>query len=345
MTYLSVLDQSPIRGGATPADAVNETLRLAEFVDRLGYRRYWLAEHHSSNGLAGSSPEVLIPLVAARTERIRVGSGGVMLSHYSPLKVAENFRMLETLFPGRIDLGIGRAPGSDQLTDQALMAGPGALGAEHYPSQVRDLIGYLDGRLPDDHPFARIRVMPAGPGAPDLWMLGSSNQSAMLAAYFGCSFSFAHFITAEGGPEAMEYYRRNYSPSALWPEPQGSIGVFVLCAETEAAAERLMRSRDLWTLRQRRGITAPVPSFEEAEAYDYEPRDLAMIAYNRERCVWGTPDAVKSALDELGQRYGVDEIVLLTICARFEDRLRSYELLAEAFDLAPARSAKETAPA
>jgi luciferase family oxidoreductase group 1 len=346
MTYLSILDQSPIRSGATPADAVDETLRLAEFVDRLGYCRYWLAEHHSSNGLAGSSPEILIPLVASRTERIRVGSGGVMLSHYSPLKVAENFRMLETLFPGRIDLGIGRAPGSDQLTDQALTAGPGALGPEHYPAQVRDLIGYLEGRLPDDHPFARISVMPAGPGAPDVWMLGSSNQSAMLAAYFGRPYSFAHFITAEGGPEAMEYYRRNYSPSERAPEPRGSIGVFVLCADSDEAAERLMRSRDLWTLRQRRGITAPVPTFEEADAYDYEPRDLAMIAYNRERCVWGTPDKVKAALLELGQRYGVDEFVLLTICARFEDRLRSYELLAEAFDLAPARdAAEETAPA
>jgi len=335
MTQLSVLDQSPIRGGATPADAVAETLRLAEFVDALGYRRYWLAEHHGSNGLAGSSPEILISQVAARTERIRVGSGGVMLSHYSPLKVAENFRMLETLFPGRIDLGIGRAPGSDQLTDRALTAGPGALGAEHFPAQLRDLIGYLDGGLPDDHPFGRIRVMPAGPGAPALWLLGSSNQSAMLAAYFGCPFSFAHFITAEGGPEAMDYYRQNYSPSARWPEAHASIGVFVACAETDEAAERLMRSRDLWTLRQRRGITAPVPSFEEADSYDYAPADLELIAYNRARCVWGTPDAVKAALDALGRRYGVDEFVVLTICARFEDRLRSYELLAEAFDLIP----------
>jgi len=181
--------------------------------------------------------------------------------------------------------------------------------------------------------------MPAGPGAPELWMLGSSNQSAMLAAYFGCPFSFAHFITAEGGPEAMEYYRQNYSPSERWPAPLGSIGVFVICADSEEKAERLMRSRDLWTLRQRRGITAPVPTFEEAEAYPYEPRDLAMIDYNRQRCVWGTPDRVKAALDELGARYGVDELVILTICAEFEDRLRSYGLLAEAFGLTPAAEA------
>src|SRR5438093_9165139 len=182
MTLLSVLDQSPIRTGATPADAVRETLKLAEAADRLGYHRYWLAEHHSSDGLAGSSPEILIGQVAARTSRLRVGSGGVMLSHYSAYKVAENFRMLETLFPGRIDLGIGRAPGSDRLTAQALAHGPGALGIEYFPNQLQDLVGYLHNDLPPDHPFRPVRVQPAGPTSPPIWLLGSSDQSAAYAA-------------------------------------------------------------------------------------------------------------------------------------------------------------------
>ena len=204
---LGVLDQSPIRSGASPADAIQETLVLAEHADRLGYSRYWLAEHHSSGGLAGTAPEVLIGQVAARTSRIRVGSGGVMLSHYSPLKVAESFRVLEALFPGRIDLGIGRAPGSDQRTARALRYGPGGVPLEHFPQQLADLIGFLHDELPAGHPFQGVRAMPAGPTAPPLWILGSSGDGAALAAHFGTAFSFAHFINAVGGVEATQAYR------------------------------------------------------------------------------------------------------------------------------------------
>src|SRR5213592_931595 len=185
MARLSVLDQSPVRSGATPADAIRETLALARRCDELGYTRYWLAEHHSTPALAGSAPEVLIGQVAAVTSGIRVGSGGVMLQHYSPLKVAESFRMLETLYPGRIDLGIGRAPGSDQLTARALRHGPGALGLERFPDQIEDLIGFLNECLPPGHPFTGVRAMPAGPTAPELWLLGSSSDSAAYAAHFG----------------------------------------------------------------------------------------------------------------------------------------------------------------
>lgn len=337
MTRLSILDQSPIRPDATPADALADTLRLAEAADRLGYHRYWLAEHHSSNGLAGTAPEIMVGQIAARTHGIRVGTGGVMLSHYSPLKVAETFRVLEALYPGRIDLGIGRAPGSDQLTDQALAVGPGAMEYQRFPAQVHDLIGYLDGALPADHPFARVRAMPAGPTAPEVWLLGSSDQSAQIAAYFGCPFSFAHFIGgAEGGPEVMALYRHQYRPSPRWPSPQGSIGVFALAADTVEEADRLMRSRDLWSLRQRRGMTAPVPTVEEAEAYPYTEQDLALVRRNRQRCVWGTAAQVRDGLLALGAAYGVDEFVVLTICPVFEARLRSYELLAEAFGIGPA---------
>lgn len=335
MTLLSVLDQSPIRSGATPADAVNETLALAEATERLGYHRYWLAEHHSSGGLAGTTPEILIGQVAARTSRLRVGSGGVMLSHYSPLKVAENFRMLETLFPGRIDLGIGRAPGSDQLTASALASGPGSLGVEHFPGQVRDVIGYLNGALPSEHPFANVRAMPEGPTNPEVWMLGSSDSSAAMAAYFGCAFSFAHFINAQGGETVMDYYRENFKPSDTLAEPRGSIGVFVICADTETEAERLAKSRNLWLLRLYRGETFPVPTIEEAEAYPYTERELAVVRHARQRTIAGTPEEVRDRLNELGQLYGVDEFVVVTICHDFSARLRSYELLADAFDLTP----------
>ena len=335
MTILSVLDQSPIRTGATPADAVAETLALAELADRLGYHRYWLAEHHSSNSLAGAAPEILVAQVASRTKGLRVGTGGVMLSHYSPLKVAESFRMLETLFPERIDLGIGRAPGSDQLTDQALQVGPGAVGPQHFPMQVRDLIAFLDGSMPDDHPFAQIRAMPSGPTVPPVWLLGSSDQSASLAAYCGCPFSFAQFIAGNAGTAAMAVYRDEYRPSERWPEPVASIGVFVLCADTDEEAERLIKCRDLASVRQRTGRSGPVPTIEEAEAYVYSPQEEQLRQYNRQRFIWGTPDKVRPALEELGLQFGVEEFVVLTICPDFGSRCRSYELLAEAFELAP----------
>ncbi len=333
MTRLSVLDQSPIRGGATAADAVRETIELARHADRLGYHRYWLAEHHSSGGLAGSTPEILVGHVAAETTGIRVGSGGVMLSHYSAFKVAENFRMLETLHPGRIDLGIGRAPGSDQLTAMALAHGPGALGIDQFPAQVRDVIGYLDGELPGDHPFARLTAMPSGPTSPEIWLLGSSDQSAAIAAHFGRAFSFAHFIVDRGGDVVMAGYREHFRPSAALAEPTASIGVFVICADSDEEAQRLRQSRDLWLLRLYRGDTQPVPTVEEAEGYPYTERERAIVEHNRGRTIAGAPDRIRARLDELGRLYGVDELVVVTICDRFEARLRSYELLAEVFGL------------
>ena len=330
---LSVLDQSPVRAGGTAADALNETVRLAEAAERWGYHRYWLAEHHATEGLAGAAPEIMIARVAGATSHIRVGSGGVMLSHYSPLKVAEQFRVLETLYPGRIDLGIGRAPGSDQITDRALQAGPGAIGAEYYPSQVQDLLGYLGDGLPPDHPFARIRVTPEPAGRPEVWLLGSSDQSALVAAYLGCAFSFAHFITDQGGVEVMAAYRDRFRPSPRLAAPLGSIGVFVLCADTDEEAQRLAQSRDLWRLRLDQGHLGPVPSIAEAEAHEYSREERLRIAVNRRRMVIGAPELVKARLVELAERYGVEEIVVVTICHEFAPRVRSYELLAQAFGL------------
>jgi len=330
---LGVLDQSPIRSGGTPTEAIQETLILAEHADRLGYARYWLAEHHSSGGLAGAAPEVLMGQVAARTSRIRVGSGGVMLSHYSPLKVAENFRVLEALFPGRIDLGIGRAPGSDQRTARALRHGPGAVPLEHFPQQLADLIGFLHDELPEGHPYGGVRAMPAGPSAPPIWILGSSSDGAALAAHFGTAFSYAHFINAVGGVDATRFYRESFRPSVRLDAPQASVAVFALCAETEAEAERLARCRDLFIVRLYTGRFGPFPSVEEAEAYQYSPPERAIVAEARRRTVAGTPEQVKARLEALAAEYDVDELVIVTITHDFKARLRSYELLAEAFGL------------
>jgi luciferase family oxidoreductase group 1 len=336
MVTLSVLDQSPIRAGGTAQDAVLETLQLAEATDRLGYRRYWLAEHHSSGGLASASPEILIGQVAARTNHLRVGSGGVMLSHYSPLKVAEQFRMLEALFPGRIDLGIGRAPGSDGRTAQALAQGPGSLGIEYFPDQLADLYGYLHGDLPHNHPFRGVRAMPDGPTAPELWLLGSTGTSATYAAQYGFGFSFAQFISPEGGEDVIRSYRRHFRPSPAMAAPQASIGVSVTCADTAEEAERLCWSR--WASRvmansgQRRGIPTP----EQAMAYPYNESEKQYLEYMRSRSVYGDPEQVKARLLAMGERYDVDEFVVVTITYDFAARIHSYALLAEAFGISPA---------
>ncbi|HZK88560.1 MAG TPA: LLM class flavin-dependent oxidoreductase [Stellaceae bacterium] len=333
MLALSVLDQSPVRQGVTPRDALMETIELARHAEALGYRRYWLAEHHATPALAGSAPEIMIARIAAETSRIRVGSGGVMLSHYSSLKVAEQFRMLETLHPGRIDLGIGRAPGSDQLTAAALAHGPGALGIEHFPNQIADLIGYLEHTIPSDHPFSRIQLSPDGETLPEIWILGSSDQSAIFAAYFGRAFSFAHFITDEGGADIMAVYKARFRPSPHLAAPRASIGVFAICAESEERAQYLAVSRDLSRLRQRQGILKPFPPPEEALAHPYTDIERRVVEHHRRRQIVGTPGQVKAGLEDLAERYGVDEIVVLTITHDYEARKRSYTLLAEAFGL------------
>jgi luciferase family oxidoreductase group 1 len=342
---LSVLDQSPVRNGQTPGDAIRETLDLAQAADRLGYHRYWLAEHHSTPGLAGAAPEILIAEVATRTRRIRVGSGGVMLTHYSPLKVAEQFRMLETLHPGRIDLGIGRAPGSDARTALALRRGAEASGSARvpdpwgedevagFPDQVGDLIGFVTNGLPPGHRFATVRAMPAGDGVPEIWLLGSTDSSAACAAHFGTAFSFAHFINADGGAAVTRAYARAFRPSSILPAARASAAVFAVCADTEAEAERLTRSRDLFIVRLYTGRTGPYPSVEEAEHYPYSPRELAIVEHARRRTVAGAPEQVRARLHALADEYDVDELVIVTITHDPKARLRSYELLADAFGL------------
>jgi luciferase family oxidoreductase group 1 len=342
---LSILDQSPVREGQTAAETIRETLDLAQAADRLGYHRYWLAEHHSTPGLAGAAPEILIAEVAARTRRIRVGSGGVMLTHYSPLKVAEQFRMLETLHPGRIDLGIGRAPGSDARTAQALRRGTGTpTGAgvpdpwaeeevARFPDQVADLIGFLCDRLPPEHRFATVRAMPAGDSVPEIWLLGSTDASAACAAHYGTAFSFAHFINADGGAAVTRAYARAFRPSPVLRAPHASVAVFVLCADTETDASRLARSRELFIVRLYTGRAGTYPSVETAERYPYSSRELAIVEHARQRTVAGTPEQVRTRLGALAAEYDVDELVVVTITHDPKARLRSYELLAEAFGL------------
>jgi len=327
---LGVLDQSPIISGHAPREAVAQTVRLAESADRLGYARYWLAEHHAIEALGDPCPEILVARVAAATARIRVGTGGVLLPYYSALKVAEQFRMLEALFPGRIDLGVGRAPGGDRLTAQAVARGPYAF-ADDFPEQVRDLVGFLDRTLPREHPFARVKAMPAGDTSPEAWLLGSSDYSGALAAELGLRFAFAHFITARGGDAVTRAYRAAFKPSAREPSPRSLVCVFVICAETNAEAERLAAPIDLRRLHMALGIDAPVPTYAEAAAHRYGERERAYVLAQRERLVLGDPDEVRRRLLELAEQYAADELMILTITGDYASRQRSYELVATAF--------------
>lgn len=337
---LGVLDQSPIRQGGTAEQAIEETLQLAQVTERLGYSRYWLAEHHNSSGLACAAPEVLIPRVASITSRIRVGSGGVMLPHYSSLKVAEQFRMLETMFPGRIDLGLGRAPGTDGRTASALAPGPEGFGIEHYPRQVADLLQLLTDELPEGHPLTGIHAQPQGTTAPEPWLLGSSLDSANTAAEQGLPFTFAHFINGDWASEAITLYRRLFRPSRWLDTPRVNVGISALCADTDEEAERLAMSRWLWRLRNRQrlpGSNAPgltgVPSPDAAAIEELTPPEQDFITYQKQTSFVGGPNRLQERLEQLALELEVDEFVVVTITYDFTDRVHSYELLAKAFEL------------
>ena len=332
---ISILDQSPIISGHGPADAVRETVKLAKAADELGYHRYWLAEHHNMHGLADPCPEILLGAIGAATSRIRVGTGGVLLPYYSPAKVAEVFRMHEALFPGRVDLGIGRAPGGDMLTAKAI--NPISFYAtDAFPQQVVDLVGWLDDDLADDHPFKRVRAMPTGPGAPEVWLLGSSDYSAALAAHLGLRFAFAHFINAHGGDEVSRVYRHTFQPSQREESPQSLVCVFVICANTQEEAERLIAPIDHRRVLMATGRESLILNTEQALLWEYSDQERAIIQRERSRVVFGTPDVVKEKLLAIQRAYEADELMAITITGEYASRLHSYELLAEAFDLKPA---------
>src|ERR1700681_4236687 len=286
---LSVLDQSTASKGLPEDQAIRETLALARLCDGLGYRRYWVSEHHNSSSIVGTAPEVLMAAIAATTQRIRVGSAGVMLPHYSALKVAEQFRVLEAIAPGRIDLGVGRAPGSDRLTAFALNPDAGGA-AERFPQQVADLQAWLSGApLPADHPFRAVDAHPQGPSTPELWILGSSDYGAQLAAHFGLPYAFAYFFSEGRGVEqALEIYRDSYRPSPRYPNPQATICVWALAADTEAEARRQLMTREFWRVGFEQGLRMPLISPEEAAAHPYTREERATIDALRQRALVGT---------------------------------------------------------
>jgi luciferase family oxidoreductase group 1 len=330
---LSILDQSPVISGHSPAEAIAATLELARHAERLGYHRYWLAEHHAIAALADPCPEILLARLGAETRRLRIGTGGVLLPYYSAFKVAEVFRMLEALYPGRVDLGIGRAPGGDRRTAHAV--GGGHLPeAEDFPQRVWELVGHLDGALPEDHPHRHVRVQPGGDTAPEVWLLGSSDYSGLLAAQLGLRFAFAHFINPRGGDLVTRAYRERYQPSAREPAPAALVCVFVICADTDAEAERLAASIDLRRLHMALNLDTPVPTLEEARQHVYSEEERRYVRAQRERAVIGGPETCRRELTTLVERYGADELMALTITGDYATRLRSYELLAGAFGLA-----------
>jgi luciferase family oxidoreductase group 1 len=334
---LAILDQSTIASGRGADEAIRETLALARLADQWGYGRYWLAEHHNSQSHAGSAPEMLVAAIAATTRRIRIGTAGVMLPHYSALKVAEQFKVAEAIAPGRIDLGLGRAPGSDGRTAFALNPNANEA-ADRFPNQVADLLGWLGDGLPEGHTFRAVAAMPAVPTRPDVWILGSSDYGAQVAAYFGLPYCFAHFISDQGSEQVLQIYREGFRshPGTLGrlSAPHAALGVFALAADTEAEAWRLYKSRELWRLFRDTGRFPPLPSVAEAEAYPYSPAERAHLDGIRAKAIVGAPEQVKARLEALAAAHGAQEVAVLTPCHDPEARRRSYQLLADAFGLA-----------
>jgi luciferase family oxidoreductase group 1 len=331
---LSVLDQSVAIAGRPHGASIQETLALAEYAEQLGYHRFWVAEHHNHDTIVGSAPEILLAAISARTSRIRLGSAGVMLPHYSALKVAEQFRVLDALAPDRIDLGVGRAPGSDGRTAFAL--NPNASeAAEAFPRQVRDLEAWVTGKpLPDGHPFRQVRAFPQGATSPELWILGSSNYGAQVGAYFGLPYCFAHFITdGQGAKEALDLYRDTYQPSLRFPKPQAVLCVWALAAETEDEARRLFWPRAKWKLYRDRGAIPPLERAADAAAHPYTPEELSRIDSIRKASFVGSAATVAQRLLALAHECQIEEIAVLTWSDDPAARRRSYALLARQFGI------------
>jgi luciferase family oxidoreductase group 1 len=328
MLRLSVLDQSPVPEGATGADALANTLDLAQLADSLGYTRYWVAEHHGTPMLAGAAPEVLIAAIGGITRRIRVGSGGVMLPHYSPLKVAEVFSILAGLYGDRIDLGLGRAPGTDRETMFALQRDRRQGAPDDFPEQLAELLAYLEDDFPAGHPLARLAALPGGAGRPDVWLLGSSPQSAIWAGQLGLPYAFADFISPHGEANA-ELYRSHFEPSPRRSEPEVAVCVAAICAETDEEAQRLAASQRMAIAFLRSGRLIQVPTVERALAFLADDEGPP----SGRRVVVGSPETVRAGIEEVAAGYGAGEAIVVTITHDHAARRRSYELVAKAFGL------------
>lgn len=329
MLSLSVLDLVPIGAGYTSTQALQNMVDLAQMADRLGYTRYWLAEHHGMPNIASSSPEILIGHVAGATKRIRVGAGGIMLPNHAPLRVAEAFHTLEALYPGRIDLGIGRAPGTNPATSRALRP----FDADQFPAQLEELFALSRQTFPEKHPFHSVKVVPTDVELPPVWLLGSSGASARLAGALGVGYGFAsHFSPTPAGP-AIRAYRDAFEPSPQFKEPHVILGVAVVCAETDEEADYLAKPMDLAWVRLQRGELKPIATPEEAAAYPYTPEELAVVRAYRALTIIGEPQKVREQIEAKVKEAGADEVIVSSMIYGHAERLRSYELLAEVFEL------------
>src|SRR5919112_227900 len=318
---LSVLDLSPVSSGSNGAQALHNTLELARLTDQLGYERYWLAEHHNLGMIASSAPEVMIGHVASATQNIRVGAGGIMLPNHAPLRVVETFRVLESLHPGRVDLGIGRAPGTDPVTATVLRRSRDGQGADDFPQQFRELMAFSGDGFPEGHPLRSVIAMPSDVGLPPIWLLGSSGYSARAAGEMGLGYAFAsHFSPTDPAP-AMHAYRESFEPSEDFERPSAILAVSVICAETNEHAEELASSMQL-------------PSPKEAIDYSYDPAERRLADVYRSMQVIGDPPTVRARIEELAQHTVADEVMVTTNVYDHDERLRSYELLAEVFKIA-----------
>ena len=326
---LSVLDLAPVPDGGNAGDALRATIDLAKRAEHLGFHRFWVAEHHNMPGIASSAPPVLIGHIADATQVIRVGSGGVMLPNHVSLVVAEQFGMLEALHPGRIDLGIGRAPGTDQVTAAALRRSPEALSADDFPEQLVDLLGFFTGNWPDGHQFARITAVPGLGHQPAIWLLGSSGYSAQVAGLLGLPFAFAHHFSAVNTLPALALYREHFRPSEILDRPYAMVAAGVICADTDERARFLAGSGALSFLRLRSGRPGPLPSPDEAAAYPYNELERAFVADRQASNILGSPETVKRGIDELITATAADELMITTMVFDPADRLRSFELVAD----------------
>lgn len=341
---LSVLDQSPVARGSTGAQALRDTLDLAQLADGRGFHRYWVAEHHGGPMLAGTSPEVLIGPIAATTSRIRVGSGGVMLPHYSPFKVAEAFSVLSGLFPGRIDLGVGRTDGTDDaVTAFALQRNRNHPAPDDFPEQLTELLAHVDRLLPPDHLFAGLpELLPGRPESPAPWLLGSSAQSAIWAAQLGLPYAFGDFINPGGGVDVVNLYRERFVASRRLDEPRVVVAVWALCADSDEEGERLSASGRMVTLLARRGTSTAVPPVEDALRFiDRETRGRPQELVLGKRMLYGSPARVRSGLTQVADAYETDELLIVAVTHEHEARRRSYDLLADAFALDVAAQAPQ----
>jgi luciferase family oxidoreductase group 1 len=336
---LSVLDLAPVPDGGTAGDALRATIDLARHAERLGFRRFWVAEHHNMPGIASSAPPVLIGHIADATTTMRVGSGGVMLPNHVSLVVAEQFGMLEALHPGRIDLGIGRAPGTDQVTAAALRRSPEGLSADDFPDQLMDLLGFFTGRWPENHPFAQITAVPGRGNQPDMWLLGSSGYSAQVAGLLGLPFAFAHHFNAANTLPALALYRQHFRPSPALDRPYAMVAAAVVCAETDERARWLAGSGALSFLRLRAGRPGRIPSPEEAAAYPYTELERAFVEDRQATQIIGAPPTVRRGIDSLLEATAADELMITTMVYDPADRLTSFTLVADL-----ARATQDPAP-